>query len=128
MGLLQLCGVALVGGMLMLFLKELRPAMLPPLRLAVSLLLLGCALALYAPLLSRVQELLQSTGVGEYADVLLRALGIALICELTAILCEDLGEPGVARGIHIFGKLEILVLSLPLVDKVLELAKELLQY
>ena len=128
MELLQLCGVALVGGMLMLFLKELRPAMLPPLRLAVSLLVLGTALALYAPILNRVQELLQSTGVGEYADVLLRALGIALICELTAILCEDLGEPSVARGIQIFGKLEILVLSLPLVDKVLELAKELLQY
>ena len=49
-------------------------------------------------------------------------------CVEAAILCEDLGEPSVARGIQIFGKLEILVLSLPLVDKVLELAKELLQY
>ena len=59
--------------------------------------------------------------------MLIRALGIALICELCALFCRDLGEQSVASGVLLFGKLEILVLCLPLVDKVLEIAKELLQ-
>ena len=86
------------------------------------------ALVLYAPVLGRIRTLFTQTGAGEYADIVLRALGIALICELTAVFCRDLGENTLADGVQLFGKLEILVLSLPLVDKVLEMAKELLQY
>jgi len=128
MGIMQLSGLALLAVVAMLFLRELRPAMLPPVRLCATLLLIGAALTLYAPVLTRIQALLQSTGAEEYVETLLRALGIALICELTAVFCADLGEQGVAQGVRTFGKLEILVLSLPLLDKVLEMAKELLQY
>ena len=128
MGILQLSGLALLAAMLILILRELRPAFVPPVRLGASVLLVGAALLLYAPVLSRVRTLFSQTGAGEYADLVLRALGIALICELTAIFCRDLGENSLADGVQLFGKLEILVLSLPLVDKVLEMAKELLQY
>ncbi len=128
MGILQLSGLALLAAMLILILRELRPAFVPPVRLGASVLLVGAALLLYAPVLSRVRTLFSQTGAGEYADLVLRALGIALICELTAIFCRDLGENTLADGVQLFGKLEILVLSLPLVDKVLEMAKELLQY
>ena len=128
MGLLQLCGIALLAAMLILMLRELRPAFIPPVRLAASLVLVSAALLLYIPVLSRVRTLFVETGAGEYLDVVLRALGIALICELTAIFCRDLGENTLAQGVQMFGKLEILVLSLPLVDQILEIAKELLQY
>ena len=128
MGVLQLSGIALLAAMLILILRELRPAFVPTVRLAASVCLVGAALLLYAPVLSRVRALFGETGAGEYMDVVLRALGIALICELTAIFCRDLGENTLAEGVQLFGKLEILVLSLPLVDKVLEIAKELLQY
>lgn len=126
--MLQLCGIALLAAMLILMLKELRPAFIPPVRLAAALVLFSAALLLYAPVLTRVRSLFVETGAGEYLDVVLRALGIALICELTAIFCRDLGENTLAQGVQLFGKLEILVLSLPLIDKILEIAKELLQY
>ena len=128
MDVIRLSGLALLAAMLILILRELRPAFIPPVRLAASVLLVGAALVLYAPVLSRIRTLFTQTGAGEYADVVLRALGIALICELTAVFCRDLGENTLADGVQLFGKLEILVLSLPLVDKVLEMAKELLQY
>ena len=123
-----MCGIALLAAMLILMLRELRPAFIPPVRLAASLVLFSAVLWLYIPVLSRVRALFVETGAGEYLDVVLRALGIALICELTAIFCRDLGENTLAQGVQMFGKLEILVLSLPLVDKILEIAKELLQY
>ena len=128
MGILQISGIALLAAILILVVRELRPAFVAPLRLGGSVVLVGAALLLYAPVLSRVQALFGETGAGEYMDVVLRALGIALICELTALFCRDLGENTLAQGVQLFGKLEILVLSLPLVDKVLEMAKELLQY
>jgi stage III sporulation protein AD len=128
MSIFSLSGIALLAAMLILILKELRPAFVAPVRLAATLLLLGAALTLYAPVLSRIQSLFVQTGAQEYMDVVLRALGIALICELSALFCRDLGEQTLALGVQLFGKMEILVLSLPLLDKVLEMAKELLQY
>lgn len=128
MSIFSLSGIALLTAMLILMLKELRPAFVAPMRLAATLLLLGAALTLYAPVLSRIQSLFVQTGAQEYMDVVLRALGIALICELSALFCRDLGEQTLALGVQLFGKMEILVLSLPLLDKVLEMAKELLQY
>ena len=101
MGILSLSGVALLAAMSILLLRELRPSFAAPVRLAASVILL---------------------------DVILRALGIALVCELTASFCRDLGESTLAEGVQLFGKLEILVLSLPLLDKVMEMAKELLRY
>lgn len=128
MSLLSLSGIALLAAMLISFLRELRPSFVPILRLGTTVVLMGAALLLYAPILTRVKALFSQTGATEYMDTVLRALGIAIVCELTALLCQDLGESSLAQGIQLFGKLEILVLSLPLLDKVLEMAKELLQY
>ena len=128
MSIFSLAGVALLAAVLILFLRELRPAFIPPVRLGATILLIGAALALYSPVIARIEALFSQTGAGEYTDVVLRALGIALICELTGLFCRDLGEGALAEGVELFGKLEILILSLPLLDKVLEMAKELLKY
>lgn len=128
MGIVQIAGISLLGAMLLLLLRELRPSFAPPVRLCISVALLGGGIALLSPIVKQIQSLLDTTGAGEFGEVMLRALGIAMLCELAASFCEDLGEASVAKGVSFFGKLEILVLCLPLVQKVLELAKELLQY
>ena len=128
MGILQICGLSLIALVTLLSLRELRPALTVPVRLVSTLLLIGAALALYAPVLSRITALIDTVGAGALTSPLLRALGIALVCEITALFCTEAGEPGVAEGVRLFGRLEILILSLPLLDKLLELAKELLEF
>lgn len=128
MGIVQIAGVALLCVALILCLKELRATLAFPARLAATLLLFGAALALYIPVLDRIQVLFALSDAVDFATPILRAAGIALICEITASFCRDLGENTVANGVLLFGKLEILVLSLPLLDDVLEIAKELLKF
>lgn len=128
MGILQVAGIGILSVMLILCLKELRGALAPTVRLASSLVLFGAAVLLYLPAVERIRTLFSLAGATEYATPILRATGIALICELSAGFCRDLGENTVANGILLFGKLEILVLSLPLVDAVLNIAKELLKF
>jgi len=128
MQIAAIAGAALLAVILILTLRELRATLALPARLAATLLLVGAALALFAPILTRVRALFTLAGEPDYATVILRATGIALICELTATFCRDLGEGTVAEGVLLFGKLEILVLCLPLMDAVLDVAKELLQF
>lgn len=128
MGIVQIAGVALLCVALILCLKELRATLAFPARLAATLLLFGAALALYIPVLDRIRVLFALSDAVDFATPILRAAGIALICEIAASFCRDLGENTVANGVLLFGKLEILVLSLPLLDDVLEIAKELLKF
>ena len=124
MGIFQVGGVALLGVMGIFLLRELRGAAAAVLRLATGLVLLLAALGLYAPLLSRVKELFALSGGEALAASVFRAVGIGLVAELAAGFCRDLGEGSVADGVLLFGKLEILLLALPLIDELLKIIGE----
>ncbi len=128
MSIFQLAGCAILSVFLVFLLRELHTALALPTRLLAVLLLLAASLALFLPIVTRIQSLFALSGGADYATPILRATGIALIAELTAGLCRDLGEGSIAEGVSLFGKLEILLLSLPLLDDVLEIAKELLKF
>ena len=128
MSITALAGGALLAAFLVFLLRELRSALALPTRLAATVALVGGALVLYLPVVSRREALLELGGGGGYATPILRAVGIALITELAARFCHDLGETSIAEGLSLFGKMEILVLCLPLIDDVLEMAKELLKF
>ena len=128
MSAFQVAGVALLAVIILTLLRELRPTLLPSLRLCASVVLIGAGIALLAPIATQIRTLLAASDAGELGGIVMRALGIAMISELAASFCEDMGEQTIARCVSTFGKWEILVLCLPLLDKVLELAKELLQY
>lgn len=126
MGAVELSGVALLAAMMILLLREWRPTMAVPLRLGVVLLLTVAAVGLFVPVVSRVRALLSLAPEEALTAPILRAAGVALISELTAGFCRDLGENSVAEGVLLFGRLEILVLCLPLVDALIDIAGELL--
>ena len=128
MSAFQIAGVALLAVIVLALLRELRPTLLPSLRLCASVVLIGAGIALLAPIVTQIRGLLAASDAGELGGIVMRALGIAMISELAASFCEDMGEQTIARCVSTFGKWEILVLCIPLVDKVLQLAKELLQY
>ncbi len=128
MSVVQLSGCALLSAAVILLLRTLRAELAPLARAAAVIALFGAALALYLPVLNGMRQLFALADGTDLAAPLLRATGIALVTELTATVCRELGENGVSEGVMLFGKLEILVLSLPFISAVLDLAKELLKF
>jgi stage III sporulation protein AD len=124
----SVAGAAILSAMLIVLLKTWDPGFAGAARLAASLLLFGAVAAIALPLCSEIRELFSLSGTEAYAAPLLRAAGVALICEMTAAFCRDLGENAVAEGILLFGKVEIAVLSLPLLRQLLSVARTLLSW
>lgn len=127
MGIAALAGVALLASFALLLLRELRGGLAPALRMGAALFLFGTAILLYAPIVARIRTLFALAKGQALAAPILRGVGIALIAELSAALCRDMGEGTVADGVLLFGRIEILLLALPLIDEVLEIAGELLR-
>ena len=121
-------GIATVGLTALLILRAYKPEWAPFLRMAVTVVALGLTVALASTVLDYVTDLTASTGAleGEGWSLLLKALGVAFLTETAASVCRDSGETGLATWVETAGKLEILLLSFPLIRTVMDAVTEIL--
>lgn len=121
-------GIATVGLAALLILRAYKPEWASLLRMAVTVVALGLTLTLAATVLNYVTELASATGAleGEGWPILLKALGVAFLTETAASVCRDSGETGLATWVETAGKLEILLLSFPLIRTVMDTVTDML--
>ena len=121
-------GLALVGLCALLILRQYKPDWAPFLRLSVAVIALGGILAMAGTVIRYVTELTDATGAptGDTWFILLRALGVAFLTEISASVCRDSGEAGLAGWVEMAGRLEILLLAFPLIRTVLDTVTALL--
>lgn len=124
---IQLCMLAVLGIAVLLILKEWRSNLLPLVRISAVLVFGFALLKSVSPALLYLKELSQSNGLSEYGTLLFKALGIAVLTQICAQMCRECGEGGIATGVETVGKTELLLLCIPLFEKILSLAQELLQ-
>lgn len=72
--------------------------------------------------LNTIQEYLSVNSA--YIGIVLKVVGIAYISEFSANLCKDAGYSGIASQIEMFGKLSILVMSMPILTTLLTTIQE----
>ena len=121
-------GLIIVGLTALLILKQYKPEWAVFLRLAVTVVALGLILTVAGGILSYLRELTEGTGAqaGDSWEILLKALGVAFLTETAASICRDSGETGLAGWVEMAGKLELLLLSFPLIRTILDTAVSLL--
>ncbi len=128
MAVARVGGIALVGLCALLILREQKPAWAPFLRVAVTIIAGYFLLSMLGELMTFLTALTDATGALDASSLSLlgKALGIAFLTETAASVCRDSGEGGLAFWVETAGKLEILLLSLPLIRSVLETVTTLL--
>ncbi len=108
-------------------LKQLRAELLPPLRIAAILLLIFGAILAADPLFSYLRTLGEIAILSEHTAVLFKAVGLAILTQYCAELCRECGENGIAGGVELVGKVEVLLLALPFLEEILQLVNHLLE-
>lgn len=122
----KVCGAAVLLAVLLTVLGELSGRLRVSTRLAGSVVLYGGVFAILLPLFARLSDFTARYSIASYAELLLRAVGIALLSELVAGLCRDAGENGLSSLVEMAGKGIILYLTLPTVEELLHAVGELL--
>ncbi len=93
--------------------------------LAGSLALIFITGEIY-PHLKELQDRLSDFGVNSYlTKYLFKVFGICYITRFAAELCEDFGQTSLSGKIDFAGRATVLILSLPLLSSVLEIATSL---
>ena len=96
---------------------------------AVCCMLLTLAADYLDPVISFVFRLKNLANLdGELVSVLLKAVGIGFLGEITGLICNDAGNTAAGKGIRLLTVCAILYLSLPLFETLLALTEERLRY
>lgn len=126
MNVLTVCGFGLCAAMIAFLLKQTDSRFSPAVTALSGAVMLGYIIVNVMPAFHFMRTIANENGAGTYFAVAVRSLGVSLVCQLSSEICRDLGENAVSGRIELAGKAAIILMSLPLVEKLLEEAKELL--
>ena len=124
--ILRICGAALCAAALGAILRQTRPEFAVYVSAAGSVLLLGAVMAAFSPTAESLRSLMDRAELGDCFGVLLKALGITIAAASAADLCRDLGESALGAKVELAARAELLLLALPLLERLLRIASELL--
>lgn len=128
MELTTILSMLLIAAFLTVLLRRYRPELAMGVGIVAGTIALLAVLKTATPAVSQLQALLDGAALPQaYTAILFKALGICLLTQLTADACRDAGESALAAKAELAGKLLLLVLSLPLFEKITSLALSLLQ-
>ena len=74
-----------------------------------------------------VFDFASQSALSEAASGVLKITGVGFLMGATADVCRELGEGGIARGVILAGRLEILCIALPFLQKIVAIGMELLK-
>ena len=126
MTLLSVCGVAILACVLGLVLYQNAQHFGRFVSIAAAILILGIALSRLAGEWQVLADMYALGAYGPLFRVLGKAMGVALLVETTADICRDVGEELLSARLLFFGRVEILALSIPLMQDLLKLMEEVL--
>lgn len=123
--LLKIFAVALICVSVGAVIKVVRGEMAFAVRIAGILLVFGMLTVSADALLRDISAAFDTGNFSEYVELILKALGIAVLTHIASSICRDCGESGLAGAVEFAGKAEIILLSLPMIEKLLKYTAEI---
>ncbi len=80
------------------------------------------------PVVDFAGEVIKESGISEYGKIIFKAIGIAYLTNITSEICRDCGENTLSEAIENVGRIELLLLSLPLLSEILTFSRYLLSW
>ncbi len=122
----QLSVICLICLVSLVILRQWKPEWAPILRMSAVVCFFAAIVTMCADIMSSLLTLCGNALPTDQWRTLIKALGIAFLTELCGSVCRDSGEGTLAIWIETAGKLEILILAMPLLQTMLNLISELL--
>ncbi len=127
MDITAIAGLGILSAVLCIIVRQYKPEMALGISTACGILILIAVISLLRPSVEAITELTDAAGLDDgYAAILLKALAVCYITQLSADCCRDAGESAIASKIELAGKAAIVVISLPVFTSLAEIVTGLI--
>lgn len=127
MDITAIAGIGILAAVLCIIVRQYKPEMAMGISIVCGILILTAVITMLAPGVAAISDLTSAAGLDNaYAEILLKALAVCYITQLSADCCRDAGESAIAGKIELAGKAAIVVISLPVFSALAELVTDLI--
>lgn len=127
MEMASVIGITVVAVVVAVLFRQYRPEYGVLISLITGILLLGLVVNGLTPAIEQISNLAEKVGMyGDYTDVLVKSLGICFLTQIACDTCKDAGESAIASKVELAGKAAVVILTLPLFQKLLSIALDLI--
>ena len=124
--LFKICACALIGAICAMTLKGSAKNAAMTVAVLSSLLIIGAVVLRFSGAVKSITEIMKDGGMTNYGKVMLKSLGIGIVVNTVGSICRDMGETSLSSGVELAGKIEILLICLPVITEMLSLIKGIL--
>ena len=111
---------------LLAIIRSIKGEMALPISICIAVFLVGLSIAICQPLIKYISNIVEPSSES-YITLLFKAVGISLVASTASDICRECGENTIASKVELFGKCEILFLSLPLLKEITSFVTQVLQ-
>lgn len=122
--MIEICGIALITAVCALGLKKYAPETSVLLAITGGAFILIRVLSRVSPIIEQISSL---TSNGEYAEILVKTLGICVICQFVSETCKDAGQGALASKVEFSSRVAVIITAMPLFRNILNTAMELMK-
>ena len=128
MDTVKICAFGIMCAIICVLVKHYRSEFSIPAKLGSIILIFGIVVTMLSPVFTYLKDLMGNTLSSEYSAIIIKALGIGYLTQISSELCRESGEGTIATGIETVGKIELIILSFPLISKIISVSEELLSW
>ena len=125
--IIKLFGVAIMCTCVAVVIKSTNKDFGGIVKVVSAAILAGGVVICASPLIEFITDISEGTQINTYLSVMLKALGIAFLTHICASVCRDCGEQTIAGYAELAGKIEMLIIALPLIEELITIAEDLVQ-
>jgi stage III sporulation protein AD len=128
MNVIGIAGIAICAAVIAATLRRYHQEYAILVSIAAGIVILLSLLSSISPAIRQISTLLSTAGLEpDYAVILFKTIGICFLAQFAADSCRDAGENALAAKVELAGKLAIVVLALPLFEKIAQTATGLIR-
>ncbi len=127
MDIIKIIGVALIGLIIIILLKQYKPEFAIYISLLTGVLILLLVMDKLTGIINLLQTFANKASINStFITLLIKITGIAFLSEFAVSICKDSGEAAIASKIEIGSKIIIISMSIPILSALLEIILKVL--
>lgn len=127
MEIFKIVGIGIIGCVIVLLIKQLKPELAVTVIVATTVLMLIYILKYFTQIFVLFDDIISKTGVDEgLFTILIKIIGVGYLVEFGASICEDTGNASIANKVVFAGKISIFIMAMPIIKNLFNLILELL--
>lgn len=119
------CGFIILSLVVLVIIKGIKADVQIPIKLVVAIVLFGVVITGVSEVLGGFNDIITTSGASKYVTVMLKSLFVGIITSICSTLCQDAGEGTLSFICVLVGKVQILLLALPLIYEILDMTIKL---